>query len=362
MTRDFLRFNIPIKPSIDEFNDKLRAIWKSDWHTNNGLLLKSLEQELIKRFNHPYVVVVSSGTIALQMAVEILCAPDTDVITTPYTYIATSSSIKWQKRNPLYVDIDKNTWNIDTSLIEEKVGSNTSAILATHLYGNPCDTDSIVEIAHNRGLKVIYDASHCFDTFQNNKSIYLKGDISTASFHATKIFHTVEGGALFLKTRELYEKAVRMRNFGHNGLYEFSGVGINGKMSEYHAAMGLCILPMMFKVKAKRKLLYDRYKSNLKGIFKIDYQLFDPSVEYNYSYFPVLFKDIDTNELISYLRDNRVEAKKYFYPTLNRVYNTPDFCPVAERISNQVLCLPCYYDLSELEVDYICQKILQYIS
>ena len=362
MTRDFLRFNIPIKPSIDEFNDKLRAIWKSDWHTNNGLLLKSLEQELIKRFNHPYVVVVSSGTIALQMAVEILCAPDTDVITTPYTYIATSSSIKWQKRNPLYVDIDKNTWNIDTSLIEEKVGSNTSAILATHLYGNPCDTDSIVEIAHNRGLKVIYDASHCFDTFQNNKSIYLKGDISTASFHATKIFHTVEGGALFLKTRELYEKAVRMRNFGHNGLYQFSGVGINGKMSEYHAAMGLCILPMMFKVKAKRKLLYDRYKSNLKGIFKIDYQLFDPSVEYNYSYFPVLFKDIDTNELISYLRDNRVEAKKYFYPTLNRVYNTPDFCPVAERISNQVLCLPCYYDLSELEVDYICQKILQYIS
>ena len=362
MNKDFLRFNIPLKPDLSEYSDRLRTIWKSNWHTNNGLLLQSLELELRQRYNHEFVVVVANGTVALQMAVELLSVNGSDIITTPYTFVATSSSIKWQRRNPRYVDIDKDTWNIDASLIEEKIGTNTSAILATHLFGNPCNTASIAEIARNRGLKLIYDASHCFDTFKNSRSVYLNGDISTASFHATKIFHTVEGGALFLKTQELYEKAIRMRNFGHNGLYQFSGVGINGKMSEYHAAMGLCILPMMFKVKAKRKLLCDRYKSNLKGIFKIDYQLFDPSVEYNYSYFPVLFKDIDTNELISYLRDNRVEAKKYFYPTLNRVYNTPDFCPVAERISNQVLCLPCYYDLSELEVDYICQKILQYIS
>jgi len=362
VTRNFLRFNIPIKPSIDEFSDKLRSIWKSDWHTNNGLLLKSLEQELIKRFNHPYVVVVSSGTIALQMAVEMLCPPDTDVITTPYTYIATSSSIKWQKRNPIYVDIDKNTWNIDTSLIEEKVGSNTSAILATHLYGNPCDTKSIAKIAHNRSLKVIYDASHCFDTYQNNKSIYLKGDISTASFHATKVFHTVEGGALFLKTEELYERAIRIRNFGHNGLYQFSGVGINGKMSEYHAAMGLSLLPMMSEVREKRKSLHDRYKANLKDCSKISYQQILPSTDHNFSYFPILCRDFDVDELISYLRINRIEAKKYFYPTLNKVYITTDFCPVAERLSDKILCVPCYFDLSESAVDYVCQKILQFVD
>ena len=153
-----------------------------------------------------------------------------------------------------------------------------------------------------------------------------------------------------------------MRNFGHNGLYQFSGVGINGKMSEYHAAMGLSILPLMDVVKIKRKLLYDRYKANLKGCSKINYQHILPSVDYNFAYFPIQFKDVDVNELRTQLRDYQIETKKYFYPTLNRVYKTPDSCPIAEELSDKILCLPFYFDLSESDVDYICQKILQCIS
>ena len=203
MRSEFIKFNIPLKPKPEVYSSFIQSIWKTNWHTNNGVLLQALERELINRYDHPYVVVVSSGTVALQMAIELLTDVSTDIITTPYTYVATSSSILWQNRSPVYVDINEHSWNIETSLITDKIGKKTSAILATHLYGKPCDTTAISELASNRGMPVIYDASHCFDVYQGGRSIYLSGDISTASFHATKIFHTVEGGALFLRTEEL---------------------------------------------------------------------------------------------------------------------------------------------------------------
>lgn len=227
----------PFLPRVEEFENYVKSIWDRQWLTNNGPLVNDLELKLKQYLNLDYLLYVSNGTIALQMAIRALELKG-EVITTPFSFVATTNSILWQGCKPVYVDIDPDTFNIDPNKIEAAITPKTSAILATHVYGNPCNIDAIQSIADKHGLKVIYDAAHCFGTKYKNRSVFEYGDISTTSFHATKLFHTIEGGAVFTKKPELLEKMAFMRNFGYSGPDTLALAGINAKNSEFHAASG----------------------------------------------------------------------------------------------------------------------------
>jgi dTDP-4-amino-4,6-dideoxygalactose transaminase len=231
----------PFSPPIAEYTKLLEGVWERHWFTNNGPLVNELELQLKTYLNLPHLLFLNNGTIALQIAIKALELKG-DIITTPFSYVATTSSIVWEGCNPVFVDIDPQTLNIDPTKIEAAIKPNTTAILATHVYGNPCDIDAIQKIADKYKLKVIYDAAHCFGTLYKGKSVFAYGDISTTSFHSTKLFHTVEGGAVFTMNPDLLKKLSYLRNFGHEGPEHFAEVGINGKNSEFHAAMGLCNL------------------------------------------------------------------------------------------------------------------------
>ncbi|TVP43483.1 MAG: aminotransferase class I/II-fold pyridoxal phosphate-dependent enzyme, partial [Mongoliibacter sp.] len=231
----------PFSPPIEEYKKYIDEIWERNWYTNNGPLVNQLEKDLKQYLGVSEVAFVSNGTIAIQIALKAL-GIHKKVITTPFSYVATTSSLVWEGCEPVFADIDSNTLNIDPLKIEELIDEDTQAILATHCFGNACEIDQIEKIAHKHGLKVIYDAAHCFGTKYKGESIFNFGDISTTSFHATKLFHTIEGGAIFSGNKELRKKVSFLRNFGHDGPEKFNGVGINGKNSEFHAAMGLCNL------------------------------------------------------------------------------------------------------------------------
>ena len=228
----------PFSPPIAEYQELLSGIWQRNWFTNNGPLVNDLELKLKKHLDLKHLLYVSNGTIALQIALKALGITK-KVITTPFSYVATTSSLVWEGCKPIYVDIDPETFNIDPTKIEDAIDSDTEAILATHCFGNPCDIDAIDRIAKKHNLKVIYDAAHCFGTTYKGKSVFTFGDISTTSFHATKLFHTIEGGAVFTQDPEVLKNMALMRNFGHSGPESFNGMGINGKNSEFHAAMGV---------------------------------------------------------------------------------------------------------------------------
>jgi dTDP-4-amino-4,6-dideoxygalactose transaminase len=228
----------PFLPPIDEYKEYIDGIYQRQWLTNNGPLVNELELKLKEHLNVSHLLYLGNGTIAIQIAIKALELKG-EIITTPFSYVATTSSIAWENCKPVFVDIDKDTLNIDPSKIEAAINANTSAILATHVYGNPCDIDAIQRIANKHNLKVIYDAAHCFGTKYKGKSVFEYGDVSTTSFHATKLFHTTEGGAVITTNPELLKKMSYLRNFGHDGPEKFECVGINGKNSEFHAAMGL---------------------------------------------------------------------------------------------------------------------------
>ena len=232
----------PFLPEIDVYTEYLKKIWESNWLTNHGPILHELEECLEDRFSIPHCKVVSNGTLALQLAVKALGLQN-EIITTPYSYAATTHSILWEGCNPVFADIDEDTLNINPDNIVSLITDKTSAILATHVYGNPCNVDAIDRIANEYGLKVIYDAAHCFDVQYKGRSLYSFGDISTASFHATKVFHTVEGGALFTKDEKVAEEIFQWHNFGHTSPNNFDRPGINAKMDEFRASMGLALLP-----------------------------------------------------------------------------------------------------------------------
>jgi dTDP-4-amino-4,6-dideoxygalactose transaminase len=277
----------PFLPPKSELYSLLDEVYDRNWLTNSGPLVNLLEEEIPKFLNYKgHFSYVNNGTIALQIAIKALELKG-EIITTPFSYVATTSSIVWEGCQPVFVDIDKATCNIDPKAIEAAITAKTSAILATHVYGNPCDVDAIAAIAKKHNLKVIYDAAHCFGTTYNGKSIFEYGDISTTSFHATKLFHTVEGGALFTNDKDLAHKISYMRNFGHNGQEAFWGVGINGKNSEFHAAMGVVNLRYAKAVLEKRKSQWRFYREKLSAHMEL-LQLLDES-GYNYSYFPVFF-------------------------------------------------------------------------
>ncbi|MEO6230490.1 MAG: DegT/DnrJ/EryC1/StrS family aminotransferase [Ferruginibacter sp.] len=349
----------PFLPPIEEYQTYIKQIWERNWLTNNGPLVNELELRLKEYLGINHLLYLNNGTIALQIAIKALQLKG-DIITTPFSYVATTSSIIWEGCNPVFVDIDPATLNIDHTKIEDAITEKTSAIIATHTYGNPCDIEAIQAIADQHHLKVIYDAAHCFGTKYKGESVYNYGDISTASFHATKIFHTIEGGAVFTRNSELLKKMAYMRNFGHNGPTDFAEVGINAKNSEFHAAMGLVNLKHVQPVLESRKLQYDRY------IFWMQYLTvktieITPGSEFNFSYFPVIFKEEAVLlKAIEMLNAHWIYPRRYFYPALNNLkyvekYTTP-FC---DEISSKVLCLPLYYSLTNEEIDFICRLLLR---
>lgn len=347
----------PFLPPREEYNEFLNSIWENNWLTNNGPLLRKLEDELRQYCEVPNVQFTVNGTVPLQLAIKALELKG-EIITTPFSYVATTGAILWENCLPVFVDIDPHVFCIDAAKIEAAITNRTSAILATHVYGFPCDITKIQEIANKHHLKVIFDGAHAFGVKYKNKSIFEYGDISTCSFHATKLFHTIEGGAVFCKDKTLHDKIFLYKAFGHID-DDYISMGINGKNSEFHAAMGLCNLKRVAEFIQQRKALAELYKTKLASL-PIDFPKIPADTEYNYSYFPVLFRDEQALLRVKeYLAKNQVNTRRYFYPSLNTLsylLNTTH-CPISEDISQRVLCLPFYQQLSENEITLICTLI-----
>ena len=335
----------PFSPPIEEYQDLLKGIWERNWFTNNGPLVQQLEQELRDYLNVPNLLYVSNGTIALQIAIKALGLTK-EIITTPFSYVATTSSIVWEGCTPVFVDIDPETLNIDAAKIEDAITSETEAILATHCFGNPCDIDAIEVIAKKYNLKVIYDAAHCFGTKYKGKSVFSYGDVSTVSFHATKLYHTVEGGAVFARDSEVLQRMDYMRNFGHNGPERFQGVGINGKNSEFHAAMGIINLAYVKEILNTRRQLVNIYDLHLMAL-SLTRPVICDSVEPNNSYYPIIFT---SEEALLVTKENlenkKIFPRRYFYPSLNLLEYVKGRCSVSEDISSRILCLPLFHNLT----------------
>ncbi len=347
----------PYLPPFEEYEKYLRGIWAREWLTNNGPLVNELELKLKERLDVEHLLFVSNGTIALQIAIKALELSD-EIITTPFSYVATTSSIVWEGCRPVMVDISPETLNIDPDKIEAAITDRTSGILATHVYGNPCDVVAIESIARRYGLKVIYDAAHAFGTRIMNRSLLSYGDVSTVSFHATKLFHTIEGGAVATPSPDTLKKMAGMRNFGHVSPTEFKEVGVNGKNSEVHAAMGLCNLRYLDDILSRRRQLSQYYDETLRGC-PISRPVISSDCEYNYAYYPVIFEtEAALFAVLEQLNLNKIFPRRYFYPSLSRLpYIVDQVMPVAEDISKRVLCLPLYHDLSFEEIDMICRVI-----
>lgn len=345
-------------PPIEEFTAYLNEIWKSKWLTNRGLLLNELESKLKDLLGINNLLVVNNGTLALQISIK---AADLkgEIITTPFSYVATVSSIVWENCQPVFVDIDEDYLTIDENKIEAAITDKTSAILATHVYGNPCNVEKIEEIARKHNLKVIYDAAHCFGVKYKGQSILNWGDVSTLSFHATKLFHTGEGGAIVCNDKDLADKIFYHHNFGHRGEEEFWGLGVNGKVSEINAAMGLALLPYIDEILSNRKKICDIYDSRLNNS-NVKLLKFRDGLEWNYSYYPVIFPTEKTLvQVRKALNDKNIFPRRYFYPTLNKLPYLKDYkkCEIAEEISKKVLCLPLYADLDPSAAESVCNII-----
>ncbi|AMR26887.1 aminotransferase DegT [Hymenobacter psoromatis] len=340
----------PFLPPLAEYSAYLEGIWERGRLTNNGPLLLQLEEELSRYLDIPYVHFTSNGTIALQLAIRVLALTG-EIITTPFSYVATTSAILWEHCVPVFVDIEPRTFCLDASQIEAAITPRTTAILATHVYGYPCDVVAIAAIARRHGLRVIYDGAHAFGTRLGGRSLLSYGDITACSFHATKLFHTAEGGALLLNNQSLSRELNLLKSFGHVGDEHFR-VGINGKNSELHAAMGLCLLPRVTGFIAARAELYRTYRHELAGL-PLDYPIIPAHTEYNYAYFPVLFEDEQQLlQVKALLAEHDIDTRRYFFPSLNHLPYLPDAapCPVSEDVAARVLCLPFYPQLPAEQV------------
>ncbi|MBC7473812.1 MAG: DegT/DnrJ/EryC1/StrS family aminotransferase, partial [Candidatus Sericytochromatia bacterium] len=274
-------------PDIDKYKSYIDQIFASGWLTNNGILTQQLESRLTQYLGVKNLLLVSNGTIALQICYKLLGLKD-DVITTPFSFVATVSSLCWEGLNPVFVDIDPETYNIDVEKIESSITSKTTAIVAVHVFGNPCDVEKIEQIAKKYNLKIIYDGAHAFGVNYKNKSVLNYGDLTTLSFHSTKVFHTIEGGAIIINNDQLYKKAKLMINFGIPAPDQVLCLGINAKMNEFQAAMGLCVLDDIEKIYHSRKKVFYFYLNYLNDISLIKFQLIDQQSSNNYGYFPIL--------------------------------------------------------------------------
>ncbi|WP_312696796.1 MULTISPECIES: DegT/DnrJ/EryC1/StrS family aminotransferase [Sphingobacterium] len=350
----------PFLPPIEDYKDYLDGIWSRKWLTNMGPLASKLEMELKNYLGIKHLLYVTNGTVALQLAIKALDLKG-EIITTPFSFVATTSSIVWEGCIPKFVDIDPDTLNIDPRKIEEAIGPDTSAILATHVYGNPCDVEAIEIIARKHKLKVIYDGAHAFGVKVNGRSIFEYGDISTCSLHATKLYHSIEGGLVITKDPDLLKKIAYMRNFGISGYSSFDELGLNGKNSEFHAAMGLVNFNWLDRIINRRLEIIKKYEDNLKGLNARIPKWHGKSTQ-NGAYLVYI---LESEELLlkikTTLDTNEIFTRRYFYPSLSSSlpYLTPIQCEVTDDIAKRVLCLPLFYELTDEEVDWICRLILR---
>ena len=357
----------PLLPDLDEFTDMLRDIWSRKWITNQGHYHELLEQALCEYLKVPYLSLFTNGTLPLITALQALDIKG-EVITTPFSFVATTHSIWWNGIKPVFVDIDSAHCGMDPDRIEEAITPQTSAIMPVHCYGKPCDTQRIQSIADRHGLKVIYDAAHAFGVEVKGKSILNEGDLSTLSFHATKVYNTVEGGALVCHSKEMKQKIDYLRNFGFEDEVTVVGPGINGKMDELRAAYGLLNLRQVDAAIEARRRVAVRYREALRDVPGI--RFFDdmPGVRHNYSYFPI-FVDAERygmsrDDLYAKMKEHNVLGRRYFYPLISRFspYNTlpsasAENLPVATRVANEVICLPMHHSLSRDDVERVVRVI-----
>lgn len=344
-------------PPLEEYQLLLQRVWKNQWLTNRGELILELEEKLKEYLKVPHILITNNGTIPIQIALKLL-AKNGEIITTPFSYVATTSSILWENCKPVFVDIHPNYLTIDETKIESAITDKTTAILVTHVFGNPCEVEAIQKIAEKYNLKVIYDAAHSFGVEYKDKSIFEYGDVSTCSFHATKLFHTGEGGALFAKNEQLQHQLFYSHNFGHNGPLDFHGLGINAKISELQAAMGLAVFEYMADILEGRKKVVDFYNDNL-DFSKLETMKIRENTKWNYSYYPVIF---ETEDALLKCQDvlirNNIVPRRYFYPSLNKLnYLDGGSMPVSESIACRVLCLPLYKELEIEDVKRIVTLI-----
>jgi dTDP-4-amino-4,6-dideoxygalactose transaminase len=344
-------------PPIEEYQAQVQRAFDKQWLTNRGELVLELEAKLKAHLGVNWITLTNNGTVPLQIALKLL-AKGGEVITTPFSYVATTAAIVWEKCTPVFVDIHPEYLTIDETKIEAAITDKTTCILATHVFGNPCHVVEIERIAQKHNLKVIYDAAHCFGVNYHGKSIFEYGDVSTCSFHATKLFHTAEGGAMFCKDKELQKELFYSHNFGHSGPLTFHGLGINAKISELQAAMGLAVLPYMGTIVLERKKVVEFYNENL-NFTKVSKMKVRAGTDWNYSYYPVLFKDeAALLKVQKALNDNDIVPRRYFYPSLNTLpYVEHAEMSVSESIAQRILCLPLYVGLEKEKILEICNLL-----
>lgn len=345
----------PFFPELEEYHSYLKEIWESGWLTNNGQMVQKLEAKLQELLGVKHVILVSNGTIALQIAIKALKLSG-EIITTPFSYVATTSSIIWEGADPVFADINPQTLCIDPEEVAGKVTDKTSAILATHVYGIPCDVEALRQIAEKHQVKLIYDAAHAFQVNHKGTSLLNFGDVSTLSFHATKLFHTVEGGAIVTDDDDIAHTCEYMRRFGHKGPYDFQGLGINGKLSELHAAMGLCMLRHMPAILKGRRLVSEQYDECL-DFKKLRKPVLEPGdTDYNYAYYPVICEsEKSLMKVVHALQAQEIFPRRYFYPSLNELkyLERRQPCPVSEDLSRRVLALPLHDQLPAEDIHRI---------
>lgn len=346
-------------PPIEEYMAQVQRAYDNHWLTNRGELVQELESKLTEFLNlkESKILITNNGTVPIQIALKLL-AMGGEVITTPFSYVATTAAIIWENCTPVFVDIHPGYLTIDETKIEAAITKKTTCILATHVFGNPCAVEEIERIAKKHQLKVIYDAAHCFGVTYKGKSIFEYGDMSTSSFHATKLFHTGEGGALFAKDPDLFHQCFYSHNFGHNGPLEFHGLGINGKMSELQAAMGLSVLPYMSQIIEARKNIVAYYDAHL-DFNRLSKIVIREDTLWNYSYYPVLFENEEALlKAQEKLNGMDIYPRRYFYPSLTHlpyIDNIP--CNVSEDVAKRILCLPLYYNLQMATVNEIIYNL-----
>jgi|SRR5690554_1275439 len=351
----------PFLAPREEYEAYIAKIWNNQWLTNMGPLAIELEEKLEKHLDVKELLFVSNGTIALQMAIKALELQG-EIITTPFSFVATTHSIVWEGCTPVFIDIEEGSLNIDPNQIEAAITENTSAILATHIFGNPCDVEAIQRIADNHNLNVIYDAAHAFNIEIDGNSIFNYGHVATCSFHATKIYHTGEGGLVVANNSDLIKKLSYIRNHGLNEDGGFASIGTNAKNSEFHAALGLVNLKYLDEILKKRKRICEIYEDRLQG--KVSFQIWKDSATRNYCYLPVIFESEEQLLRVKkHLEVHQVYTRRYFYPSLasSLPYMNPVVLPISKSISERCLCLPIYCDLSSEQVHRVCDLILETI-
>lgn len=369
MNKSVITVTSPLLPDLDEFHGLLKEIWDSKWITNNGSFHKKLEAALCEYLKVPYVSLFTNGTLPLLTALQALRITG-EVITTPYSFVATTHALWWNGIKPVFVDIDPRTGNLDPNRLEAAITPKTTAILPVHVYGKPCDVDAIQAIADKYGLKVIYDAAHAFGVEVNGESILNAGDMSTLSFHATKVFNTIEGGAMIMHDAKTKQRIDYLKNFGFASETEVVGPGINSKMDEVRSAYGLLNLKQVDAAIAARRKVAMAYREALRSVEGISFWDDMPGVKHNYSYFPI-FVDADKygmtrDELYFKMKDQGVWGRRYFYPLISEFSTyrglesaTSENLPQATKMAESVICLPMHHALSEEDINRMLNCILK---